>query len=256
LSGQEFVFVFPLSLTTTRTAAMIRLLTTFVLIGLAAADCTVSNTNFFCDAKDESVEFPSEVCSESTCTTAIKKHIKEEFKASFLYLHMGAMFAQDTVARPGIAKFMLESATEERSHANLMMDYLNKRGIQLTDKDLEFVFNNGNITEALGDFMTKNATKKEELLTSMTMQEALKMALKMEISVTKLIIGVVEKCECDYHAADVFTNPILDEQHDGIRKLQGVIREFEDLMNGHKDSVQQGGMVDFIMDQKILKGGL
>merc|ERR1719495_891433 len=217
---------------------MIRLLTTLALIGLAAADCTVSNTNFFCDAKDESVEFPSEVCSESTCTTAIKKHIKEEFKASFLYLHMGAMFAQDTVARPGIAKFMLESATEERSHANLMLDYLNKRGIKLTAHEMGFDFNKDQITEGL---------------TSMTMKAALENALKMEIGVTNLIINVIEKCDCDYHAADVFTNPILDEQHDGIRKLQGVVREFGDLLHGQ---TEQLGLVEFIMDQKILKGGL
>jgi len=218
---------------------MFRFLTTLLLIGFAAADNTNTCSLGGCNLTNTVPVFPKEVCHASYCTTAIKQHIKEEFKAAFLYLHMGAMFAQDGVARPGIAKFMLESATEERSHANLMLDYLNKRGIKLTADEMGFDFNK----EQIGT----------EGLTSMTMKVALEKALKMEIQVTNLIINVIEKCDCDYHAADVFTNPILDEQHDGIRKLQGVVREFEDLLHGQTDQL---GLVEFIMDQKILKGGL
>jgi len=227
---------------------MIRFLATFVLIGVAAADCSINA----CDGGN-SLGFPSEVCHDSNCTMAIKEHIKEEFKAAFLYLHMGAMFAQDGVARPGIAKFMLESATEERSHAMLMLDYLNKRGIKLTKSEIKFKFDKDTIIAALTSMNEgmNFVSQAERLLSEMTMQQALKMALLMEINVTNLIIKVVEDCGCDYHAADIFTNPILDEQYDGIRKLQGAIREFEDLLQGH--SV---GMVNFMMDQKILKGGL
>ena len=41
----------------------------------------------------------------------------------------GAMYGQYMVERPGISKFFLESATEERGHAIQMMDYLNMRGV-------------------------------------------------------------------------------------------------------------------------------
>jgi len=224
---------------------MIRFLATFVLVGCASA--TVDPNTFNCDATAANniiqvpTGFPRQVCYDKTCTDAIKLHIKEEFNAAFLYLHMGAIFAQDSVARPGMAKFMLESASEERSHANLMLDYLNKRGVILTKEDvgLNFAFNQDKISEGK---------------TGLTMQDALKKALKMEIGVTDLINNVITSCNSDYHGADVFTNPILDEQHDGMRKLQGVVREFEDLLTGHGD--QGKGMVEFIMDQKILKGGL
>lgn len=56
----------------------------------------------------------------------------------------GAYFAQDTVARPGMTKFMLESASEERSHAILMLDYLNKRGVAIS-QDLQFNFSEADV---------------------------------------------------------------------------------------------------------------
>jgi len=249
LSGQEVPACLSclLSLaTTTRTTAMFRFLVTFMLIGAAAAESSCAtlsggNCNFGLNT------FPNEACVVKDCTDAIRNHIAEEFNAAFLYLQMGAVFAQDSVARPGMAKFMLESATEERSHANLMLDYLNKRGIELTSATAKFEFNQTKMNAAIQILLASSPSS------ATLMQEALKMALKMEIMVTDLIIKVVDACDCDYHAADVFTNPILDEQYDGIRKLQGIIREFEDLLEGHGT---QKEMVNFMIDQKILKGGL
>lgn len=233
---------------------MFRFLVTFMLIGAAAAaaadnSCS-TKTAETCKTVDNT--FPRQVCVVTDCTDAIRNHIAEEFKAAFLYLQMGAVFAQDAVARPGMAKFMLESATEERSHANLMLDYLNKRGIKLTNTNdnLKFEFSKTKMDAGI-----KRMSRTDPSDSSSLMQDALKTALKMEIDVTDFIIKVVDKCDCDYHAADVFTNPILDEQYDGIRKLQGIIREFEDLLLGH-DTQNQNEMVNFMMDQKILKGGL
>lgn len=45
-------------------------------------------------------------------------------------LLQGALYGQYMVERPGMAKFFLESAKEERGHAIQMMDYLNMRGIK------------------------------------------------------------------------------------------------------------------------------
>lgn len=77
--------------------------------------------------------------------------------------------------------------------------------------------------------------------------------MKTFLQVTNKIHNVVKECEHDYHGADVFTNPILDEQHEGIRKLQGAVQEYKNLVHGHSESV---AMVDFIFDQKILKESL
>lgn len=48
------------------------------------------------------------------------------------YLLQAVQFGQYTIARPGITKFLLESASEERSHAIQMLDYLESRGISYT----------------------------------------------------------------------------------------------------------------------------
>lgn len=72
--------------------------------------------------------------------------------------------------------------------------------------------------------------------------------------VTKKINDVVKKCSDDYHAADVFTNPILEEQHTGVRKLQGAIKTMDELLRGH--SGEGHNFAEYIFDQKILKGEL
>ena len=49
----------------------------------------------------------------------------------------GARFDEDTVDRPGLAKFLYESASEEREHAIQMLTYLNSRGISF-DESYDF----------------------------------------------------------------------------------------------------------------------
>lgn len=77
----------------------------------------------------------------------------------------------------------------------------------------------------------------------------------MILQVTDMIYDIIAACGNDFHAADVFTNPILEEQHDGIRKLQGAIRTFKDLKEGHSHT-QSGAMAEFLFDQKIFVNGL
>lgn len=193
--------------------------------------CISSSTaNFHCGDSNR-----GEVCHIKACTDAIKNHIKEEFSAAFKYMEMGAYFSQETVARPGMANFMLDSASEERSHGILMLDYLNKRGGKITREE-SFSFNLSEMSE-------------DERNRDISVLSALETALEMEIGVTRMIYHVIKACEEDFHAADVFTNPILEEQHDGIRKLQGAIRDYNNL--GHKHlSV---GMVEYLFDHKVLK---
>lgn len=69
--------------------------------------------------------------------------------------------------------------------------------------------------------------------------------------VTKRILQVVAKCADDYHAADVFTNPILEEQYTGLRKLQGAVKIYDNLVKGHSDNVE---LAEFIFDKKVISG--
>ncbi|XP_068223475.1 ferritin heavy chain-like [Palaemon carinicauda] len=205
-----------------------------VLSIIALAGCLTVNgeaPDFNCK---RGVGYPKEVCYVPECTDAIKAHIQHEFNAAFKYMYMGAYFGQDTVNRPGLSKFLLEAASEERSHAIQMLDYLNLRGIKL-DSTLDYKFD--------PDTMLSSTTGYKE-----TLEEA----LNMEIEVTDLINNVVIKCSDDYHGADVFTNPILDEQHDGVRKLQGAIRSFNDLLAGHTGNGLQ--LAEYLFDKKMMSG--
>eukprot|EP00397_Hematodinium_sp_SG-2012_P069300 GEMP01118079.1.p1 GENE.GEMP01118079.1~~GEMP01118079.1.p1 ORF type:complete len:157 (+),score=5.54 GEMP01118079.1:1-471(+) len=154
-------------------------------------------------------------------------------------MYMGAYFAQYAVDRPGIAKFLLESATEERSHAILMLDYLNTRGIKLDFPTYTFNHNQLNTS-----FVGKTRPYKA----------ALEHALNMEIEVTKLIYNVVKECGEDYHGADVFTNPILDEQHNGVRKLQGAVKTYDDLYLNQENDEVAAALAEYIFDLKMLNG--
>lgn len=214
-----------------------------LVIGYVAARCQKDSTEehciaarFICKAHEEgsNERYPNELCYQGLCFDAIRNHTQVEFDAAFRYMDMGAYFAQSSVGRPGMTKFMLDSASEERQHGIQMLDYVNKRGIQPFKYQDNFSY-------------TSNVK-------AYTVLEALKEALEMEIKVTRKIHGVINHCDKDFHAADVFTNPILEEQHDGIRKLQGAIQDLENQILG----LESNGVafVEFLFDQKLLKEGL
>eukprot|EP00899_Mesostigma_viride_P006556 jgi/Mesvir1/15901/Mv02804-RA.1 len=62
------------------------------------------------------------------CEAAINEQINVEYNVSYIYHALYCYFARDTVALPGLAKYFKESSAEEREHAELLMEYQNKRG--------------------------------------------------------------------------------------------------------------------------------
>lgn len=116
------------------------------------------------------------------CINEMKRQIQTEIDASITYLAMGAHFSQDTVNRPGFAKFFFESAAEEREHGHKLIEYLLMRG--------ELVGANSEIT----NLITVNPPGHTQWESGV---EALKDALRTEAKVTKSIRRVIEKCEAD-----------------------------------------------------------
>ena len=57
------------------------------------------------------------------CERAINEQINIEYNVSYIYHAMYAYFARDNVYLPGIAKHFLKESLEERSHAELLMNY-------------------------------------------------------------------------------------------------------------------------------------
>jgi len=216
------------------------------LRAVSGAPCEDPNgceANFNCNKNFTSDQVPQAACYTTRCENAIQSHVQHEFNAAFTYLAMGAHFAQESVNRPGIAKFLLSAASEERSHAILMLDYLNKRGIPLKTKNSKYEYTTD-----------PNILEKLNKLERIDYKDALTQALNMELDVTQKIYHVIAACDADYHGADVFTNPILDEQHEGVRHLQGAIKTFNNLAEGTEGNSQFKNYVEYTFDMKLLKG--
>lgn len=66
------------------------------------------------------------------CIREMRRQIQAEIDASIKYMAMGAHFAKDNVNRIGFSEFFFKAASEEREHAEKLIEYLLMRG-QLTD---------------------------------------------------------------------------------------------------------------------------
>ena len=64
----------------------------------------------------------------SNLEDAINDQINIEYNISYIYHSMYAFFSRDNVALDGFAQYFKKESLEERSHAELLMDYQTKRG--------------------------------------------------------------------------------------------------------------------------------
>ncbi|KAF4517556.1 hypothetical protein B566_EDAN005120 [Ephemera danica] len=155
----------------------------------------------------------------------------------------------DSVNRPGFAKFFFHSANEEREHATKFLEYLAMRG--------EFA-------ENLAENGIQHMLDYKPTWKSGT--HALKVALELEIKVTKQIRKIITTCEKgennrndisgyqpngnDYHLVDYLTGEFMDEQHKGQRELAGMISTLNKMHHA------KGSLAEFLFDKKLLKGEL
>jgi len=177
----------------------------FLLISVVILAITHVSSQDLCTAKGaEQIKGWTDM--EKECYESITNQIHEEMTASISYLVMSAHFSGDQHYRPGVAKFFLDSAIEEREHAKKLMYYLLMRG--------------GNVANyAIKDLEPKVNTWK-------SVSEALRDALALEKNVTANIKNIIKVCETgkdynDYHAVDYLTGDFLQEQYEGMRKLSG-----------------------------------
>lgn len=139
-----------------------------------------------CDVPGESSDVTtidqfSSVSRNERCYTALANQVKAELGASIKYLQMSAYFSSESHFRPGLAKFYLESAGEERGHAKKIIDYYLMRGGQVDRIKIG----------------TLPATEETAYVSGsqISMTKSLKDALALEDQVTKNIRAIVEACE-------------------------------------------------------------
>jgi len=223
-----------------------KLLTISIVAVLFTLTSALIPKDFDCKAEifRNGPSYEATYCSSSTCTDAIAGHIQLELDAAFKYIYLAAQFDDETVGRPGLAKFLYEAASEERDHAILMLTYLDRRGVLYSNDGLklDLPLDNYNVE---GDY-----------------KKALETVMKMEMAVTEKLNEVVTSCEKDYDGADYFTEPILAEQFDGMRKLHAAMITLNDLKptdiwganpeyKAQYDA--QNDLAEFVVDQKFLK---
>jgi len=179
---------------------------------------------------------------QTQCRNSIHDQIQMELRASIGYLAMSAHFTHAKSNRPGAAKFFLENAIEERAHAKKLIQYLLMRGGDISGTTIR------SITQARTEWPT--------------LESALTSALKMEHEVTKNIKGIIRVCgaekpesaptaepkdqqDNDYHAVDYLTGDFLKEQHEGTRKIAGLLGTLKKMTD------QYGGFAELMFDKSL-----
>jgi len=181
-------------------------------------------------------------CVKEACLEKIWDQVDMELNAAFNYLQLAGLFDSEAVAKPGLAKFLYEAASEERQHAISMLEYIDRRGYlehKGTVRERGFKFD-------VEKFKLPDVTDLENLY-----ENTLKGAILMEEEVTNAINKIVEDCSADFDGADFFTAPILKEQFTGMRALRGALAQLQDLKDGADRQ-----LAEYIIDQRILKNGL
>jgi len=97
----------------------------------------------------------------------INKQINMELYASYVYLSMYAYFSRDDVALHGFAKRFQSASTEERQHAEKLIDYQIKRGGRVTFQPIAkpTIEDWGSALEAIKSSLELEKTVNESLLT-------------------------------------------------------------------------------------------
>merc|ERR1712226_965016 len=137
---------------------------------------------------------------------ALNEQIHMEQSASQQYRAMWAYFSRDSVALPGMAKFLGKNADEEAGHAKQMMEYQIKRGGVVNLKDIstpQTEFSNSEIGDACF---------------------CMEKVLELEKAVNQNLLDLHAKSDA---AGDIqmsnFIEDFLDEQVDAIKEISDYV---------------------------------
>lgn len=147
----------------------------------------------------------------------INEQINVEYNVSYVYHAMYAYFDRDNVALKGLAKFFKESSEEERGHAEMFMEYQNKRGGKVKLQS---------ILMPLSEF--DHAEKGDALY-------AMELALSLEKLTNEKLLHVhaVANKNNDVQLADFVESEFLGEQVEAIKKISEYVAQLRRVGKGH-----------------------
>jgi len=132
------------------------------------------------------------------CEAAINKQINMELYASYVYQSMTYHFDRDDIALPGMFGFFKKSSDEERDHAQMFMEYQNKRGGRIVFQDVK-------------------APPVQWDSHIHALEEAL--ALEKKVNEALLALHRIASDQNDAHLCDFLESNFLDEQVQAINEI-------------------------------------
>ena len=133
---------------------------------------------------------------------ALNNQINAELSASYVYRSMAGFFDRDDVALHGFRDFFKKAAEEETEHAQMFIDYVNKRGGRVT-------------LSAIGAPKIEWATALEAL------EDAL--ALEKDVNAKILAMHEISDNDKDPQMSDYLEGNFLNEQVHAIKDLADMI---------------------------------
>lgn len=149
--------------------------------------------------------------------SAINDQINVEYNVSYVYHALYAYFDRDNVGLKGFAKFFNDSSLEERGHAEMFMEYQNKRGGRVKLQS---------ILMPVSEF---DHEEKGDAL------HAMELALSLEkLTNEKLLklqsVGVKNN---DVQLVDFVESEFLGEQVEAIKKISEYVAQLRRIGKGH-----------------------
>ncbi|KAJ0246868.1 Ferritin-3 [Hirschfeldia incana] len=151
------------------------------------------------------------------CEAAVNEQINVEYNVSYVYHALYAYFDRDNVALKGLAKFFKDSSVEERDHAEMLMEYQNKRGGRVKLQPM-----------VMPQSEFDHADKGDALY-------AMELALSLEKLVNEKLLNVhsVASKNDDVQLADFIESVFLNEQVEAIKKISEYVAQLRRLGKGH-----------------------
>ncbi|OVA02790.1 Ferritin [Macleaya cordata] len=151
------------------------------------------------------------------CEAAINEQINVEYNVSYVYHAMYAYFDRDNVALKGLAKFFKEASEEERQHAEILMEYQNKRGGKVKLQS---------ILMPMCEF--DHPDKGDALY-------AMELALSLEKLTNEKLLNLhsVADENNDVQLADFVESTFLTEQVEAIKKISEFVAQLRRIGKGH-----------------------
>ncbi|KAI3977051.1 hypothetical protein MKX01_032166 [Papaver californicum] len=148
---------------------------------------------------------------------AINEQINVEYSVSYVYHALFAYLDRDNVALKGFAKFFREASAKKREHAELLMEYQNKRGGRVVLRG---------ITMPLSEFDHRD---KGEALYGM------ELALSLEKLTNEKLLQLhsIADRNNDVQFAEFLESTFITEQVEAIKKISEVVAQLRRTGKGH-----------------------